>query len=106
MEGRFSSLPFSFTPSVPLFVTDPKKFFLISPKVLLFLKVYLYSTGTGGGNWGARIPRNVSSKRGALKSFVARLIKGFVVRPIVNQFKSEEQEIAPSKKREKRRDDP
>ena len=26
MEGRFSSLPFSFTPSVPLFVTDPKKF--------------------------------------------------------------------------------
>lgn len=83
---------------------------LISPKVLLFLKVYLYSTGTregkGGGNWGARIPRNVSSKRGALKSFVARLIKGFVVRPIVNQFKSEEQEIAPSKKREKRRDDP
>lgn len=98
-------------PVRPAFRHGSKEIFgSLFPKVLLFLKVYLYSTGTregkGGGNWGARIPRNVSSKRGALKSFVARLIKGFVVRPIVNQFKSEEQEIAPSKKREKRRDDP
>lgn len=98
-------------PVRPAFRHGSKEIFgSLFPKVLLFLKVYLYSTGTRegkeGGNWGARIPRNVSSKRGALKSFVARLIKGFVVRPIVNQFKSEEQEIAPSKKREKRRDDP
>lgn len=40
---RFSSFPFSFTP----FVTDSKNFWiLISPKLLLPLKVYLYSTGT------------------------------------------------------------
>lgn len=70
--GRFSSLPFSFT---PLLVTDPKKFSdpYSTQKVLLFLKVYLYSTGAGEetGAPPKRVPVHET-----LKSFVPRLIKG------------------------------